>query len=722
MGSNFLKVSKGINFKAQASPPSDPMNGDVYFDETLGSLRSYKNGTWISLDEPGLGSVTFFYDNFENGNVENWATYANAAAATPVDGTGGTATTLTVTASSSSPLNGTFSMSIAKSAANGQGQGVAASFAIPSGYQQGAKRVLEFLWDGSDANYATGDMRVYIFDVTNSTLITPEVSPQLPAAKTPIQLSWDASSSASYRLIFHVATTNASAWTVKIDDVNVGPGEVIPVPASGYLGPIAVTTSLTGGHTVTARAWREHNLIYVRGKIALTGNNSDAALYVYLPSGLNFDSSDPLYASEAVISGSSTYLDASGFSRYEGTVAVRTANHVQLFYSSTSAASNYVNSVGSRANASGYPIPSSPWVSGDMVWFEFKAPIAEWADSPSYVASAKQAVVSTKVRNSTNQTFTMNNFAQTINNDLIVFNQGGGSWSNGVYTVPESGTYFITSSMTFSGLNVSSTARYGLYVYVNSSINELASHYPEVAGKGFNVKFASPIKLTKGDQVLFRAYSNANHSSNGLTQDLCEYNTTSIVRTHDEYGNPVVGFGYVTQDSAGLVKKAGQLLGTTSTTPAPSGYVGEYISSSNTNVPTTSANYVTAVELSFLGVAPGDFDISAAFNVTNSITTSTDTRGTALLTSPSDSSSGGQTLAFTDLRFPVITGTGATSQSIGGSFPQIRATWDGTDITLYRGSSTEIISGHTIAIRVYMGVYSAGSAGASGFISARRVR
>lgn len=46
-----MKVFKGINFAGQASAPSSPANGDVYYDTTLNKLRCYENGIWVNLSD-----------------------------------------------------------------------------------------------------------------------------------------------------------------------------------------------------------------------------------------------------------------------------------------------------------------------------------------------------------------------------------------------------------------------------------------------------------------------------------------------------------------------------------------------------------------------------------------------------------------------------------------------------------------------------------------------
>lgn len=365
--------------------PSNPAAGKIRFypksDNKMYVLDS------SGVEQPlgsgsGSGVPTFFYDDLENGSASNFTTYDDGASATPVDGTGGSPSTLTVTASNSSPLRGSFSLSLAKSAANGQGEGIAASVAIPSGYQQGAKRIIEFLWDGSGSNYAAGDVVAYIYDVTNATLITPSVT-SMPAAKTPMQFTWDSTASGSYRLIFHVATTNATAWTVKADDITVGPGQVIPVPA---VGEISFSPTVNGFGTTTEgkfTGYRDSNFLVVQGFFR-AGTVAASTASISLPSGLTIDSTEVTSTSvgqdigrySRVISGAAT--DIFGSTPLSGVMFVDRSVSNSLVYFAKQTGSNVYTKING----------SDVCNSSDRVNVNFRIPIAEWAGAPNYAGSS----------------------------------------------------------------------------------------------------------------------------------------------------------------------------------------------------------------------------------------------------------------------------------------------------------------------------------------------
>lgn len=282
-------------FDEQGSNPATPAAGKLaIFSKT--DHKAYKIDSTGLVSELGSGSGSGsrnYISNpmFEDGNVTGWATYADAAAVTPVDGTGGSPNT-TVAASSSAPLRQTYSMLLTKnSGASRQGEGVSYAFTLDS---QDTSRPVNISFDVSaSANYtgSTGTeyMSVYIYDVTNSTLITPAAINIAPGSSS-FQAFFIASTSTSYRLILHIAGTGTAAYTVKFDNFNVGPNLVVQGAAvTDWVTSSIVVNNVTA---TTTSYWQRrigdsmHFRGYVKASAAAAG-----ALSISLPTGFTIDSS-----------------------------------------------------------------------------------------------------------------------------------------------------------------------------------------------------------------------------------------------------------------------------------------------------------------------------------------------------------------------------------------------------------------------------------------------
>jgi hypothetical protein len=328
---------------------------------------------WQDAASGGSGVNYIENDDFES-SVAPWATYADAAAATPVDGTGGSPT-VTFTRNTTTPLRGNADGKFSKDAANRQGQGFSVDMTVPKGYVYGQKSQIRFLWDGSHANYVAGDMVVYIYDVTNSTLITPTAT-SLPKAKQAISIAFDQSGTgASYRLIFHVATTNASAYDIYVDDVLTGPGFPGQGAAVGDWQSYTPTTSISStGGTITGQWRRVGTDVEVSVKHTI-GTSASGNAYYSIPSGLNINTSafggTPVSRKTAVTGTASFTLAGTEFVGFP------------FYFDATRVEIRWQNST--AGDTDGISSGTKTLANGDVIEFQAKLPVSEWAGSGTFV-------------------------------------------------------------------------------------------------------------------------------------------------------------------------------------------------------------------------------------------------------------------------------------------------------------------------------------------------
>jgi hypothetical protein len=228
-------------------------------DGTITNAATFKNvfPQWMGLFKNGTESLINPYRVLINHitnpeawvDVSGWATYADAAASAPVDGTGGAPTvTNTRTIAGAELVRGTTGFKFSKDAANRQGEGKSFDFSIDP-VDQGKELSISFDYKTS-ANYVDDDVAVFIYDVTNANLITPISNGLLASTigdKADVSFT-AASNSTSYRLILHVTSVNALAYDVFASFYRVGPA--IGTAASGG-GASVVVEEITSSQTWT---------------------------------------------------------------------------------------------------------------------------------------------------------------------------------------------------------------------------------------------------------------------------------------------------------------------------------------------------------------------------------------------------------------------------------------------------------------------------------------
>ena len=180
----------------------------------------------------GSGEINYISNPDAEVNTDGWNIYANTVAgATPdAGGTGGSPTTLTLTAQTAHIIRGAQSFKLAKSAADGQGEGISTDFTIDKADRNKLLKI-SFQYN-TDLTYVDGNTAVFIYDVTNATLITPADNDIIGVDKDDDSsgsrtIGWASTDSVSYRLIFHTTANNGSATSdFYFDNVIVGPGSV----------------------------------------------------------------------------------------------------------------------------------------------------------------------------------------------------------------------------------------------------------------------------------------------------------------------------------------------------------------------------------------------------------------------------------------------------------------------------------------------------------------
>lgn len=545
----------------EESAPSTPASGKVrVFAKS--DKKLYKKGSDGVESEIGTGGgsggINYVLNPmFEDGNVTGWATYADAAATTPVDGTGGSPN-VTFAISSSTPLRGTYSGLFTKDAANRQGQGASYAFSINRS-DRSKPLSISFDFENLSGTYASGDLAVYIYDVTNSILITPS-SVNIAGGAGSFIASFVTTTSTSYRLILHIATANTSAYTVGVDNFKVGPQEVLlGMAGSDWQAYTPTIGSLGSGGTATNTGfWRrvgdtlEVHFSFTKDATAGTGTG---LVSIGLPAGLVGDTTKIRNANQVSAVGVAHFI--SGAPRV-------------LWWQSGGADILISDNAGDYARGTAFTANST--FTG-----VFSMPIANWS---SNVQMADRALESYSSNSSTTDADDTTSFAYGIAGSLIptiTATATSGTRTKRVrFDSPIQATDRIVIEIAESGgpwKPVESTAGYSPTTYAASLTYGITADVVAGSTTDVDVTFGRGGRITSGATY---AIAGASYPRN----------VTDRWRVRKVSGGAAVGYPV----------GARNVVGDTTGTAVPAGYIGETIRSTFTQTTgSTTAGTFTAV-------------------------------------------------------------------------------------------------------------------------------
>ena len=440
-------------------------NPKIKWNNSSSKLQFSNDGSNFKDLGSGQGDKNFVVDNQGDGEAATttgWSCYADAAGTSPVDGTGGSPH-ITWTQSSSSPLDGTGSFLYTKDAANRQGEGCSYAFTLDSTYK--AKVIqIEFEYLVSSGTFTAGtssadsDMTLWIYDVTNSTLIQPttyKVYSNSGSLTAKVVSDFQSSATGtSYRLIMHNGNTSASAYTLKIDNVSIKPSRYV------YGSPITdwttftPTGAFTTNTTYTGSYRRVGDSLEMQVHLAFAGAPNSVTSTINLPSGMVVDTTKLTGAVAATgpILGSGVLYQAPNDYKIAA-IYNNTTSIILIYQSATTGQSSGVTQAAPVTIANGNTI--------DMT--TFRIPIVGWSSSVQTSDRADTRVVAANY--SGTPTGTLNGSLNTItyptkNSDTH------SAYSSGTYTVPVSGYYNIAAQVEVSGA-FSGTQYTGLAIFIN---------------------------------------------------------------------------------------------------------------------------------------------------------------------------------------------------------------------------------------------------------------
>lgn len=297
-------------------------------------------------------------------------TLYNDSSAIPVDGTGGTTTGMTFAAVTSGTLRGAVSYKLSKDAANRQGNGVAFNLTIDNADKATVQSVTFDI--SSSANFVSGDAYLYVYDVTNSALLSSFAI--LPTG-TQGQFSRAVAltTGTSYRILIHCASTSALAYDITLDAMSVS--SIVRPQVAGISDWIAYTPTISAGFGTVTGLTAYYKRIGDNMQIRATWTNGTTVASLAsmsLPSTFTLDTTKlPISANTTASSGSNvgTYGTPTA-SSYAYVVTAPGTSTSNLYFS------NWGAGVSSLLPQNGTSFSSSVVMSMDAT-----IPIAQWSSN-----------------------------------------------------------------------------------------------------------------------------------------------------------------------------------------------------------------------------------------------------------------------------------------------------------------------------------------------------
>ncbi len=451
MGQKSSAADKLLEFQINAGAA----NPKIKVNPATAKLQFTNDGTnYKDIGSGGSGSKNFTTLGDAEAGIGTIVGYADAAGTSPIDGTGGSPVS-TIAISATTPLENLNSFIFTKDAANRQGNGFSVPFTID--LQQRAKVLnISFKYLVNSGTFVAGssgvdsDVTVWIHDVTNAQLIQPSsyklLSNHATIADVFNATFQTASNSSSYRLIFHIGSTSALAYSLKIDDIQVSPSNYVygtPITDFQNYTPTwesSGTQPAIGNGTIVGK-WRrvgdeiEQLIDIVMGGTTTYGTGN----YIFRPvSGFTFDTNKLTLGNPGSSIGKFYASNGSAANAF-GVVNPTTSTSVALNLSGTN-------------SLVGQLVPFT-WASGNVLRIKWSAAITGLSSSVQMSDQTDTRFIGFRARRTTAAaaiTGTSGVTYDVLYNIVDFDSHGAYNSATGVFTAPSSGNYKCNASVAYA--------------------------------------------------------------------------------------------------------------------------------------------------------------------------------------------------------------------------------------------------------------------------------
>lgn len=510
-GSQWKTIGARLDTFTNATIPSASTNANsMIWVSDLQQVQVSNGTSWVQVGSKA-GTKNYFAQNnanpdFETNSVSPWSactlTFSGGA---PTGAPTLTATQMAISTTASSPLSGTYSMLLTKSAANAQNQGfISAPLTID---RQDAAKVLygSFYYEVVSGTIdlsgtSTQSLEIWIYNTVSGQWTQPAgyrgMNQSIGTGRVVFSFQTDGTfANNSYRIAVITQQTSTSAFVVEFDDFQVGPESI--VLGAAMTDWQSYTPTFTGFGTTSniEFQWRRVGSdLEVRGKFTL-GTVTATEARISFPTGLTSASSTQI-PSLTVFGTMYTTVNPSNIS---STFSVL-CNSSLTYFTFGLSQSTFNGSLTSQSAPTAFS-------SGSQAAFFAKVPIAGWGSFSQVSNDTDTRVVAASYRGSGTQSG--NNIDLTFTTREI---DTHAAFSSTTFTTPVSGQYNIGTVVRVDSQSVGNNVHF-LDIYVNGSQRVQIGYTPNFATAPINTLTGTAmVQLNAGDTVTIRA-SNSGGSS-----------------------------------------------------------------------------------------------------------------------------------------------------------------------------------------------------------------
>jgi hypothetical protein len=530
---------------------------------TAGQVLKSGGGSAPTWGASGSGGLIGDRELISNTDIEvdasGYTAYADAAGTVPVDCTGGSPNS-TVARSTTTPITGIGELLWTKSgSANRQGEGFSIPFTVGAA-DFGKVLQIDFDYLIRSGTFVAGtsttdsDLTVYIYDVTNSTLIYPSTTRLYSNSSTiadHFRSNFQTSAAGtSYRLCVHQGTTVTANATVGLDNISVHPSRyVYGTPISDWVDDgtwaalITATTSAptnVGAATFGVNKYLHRRVgancevswqLSVTTVSTMTSGSGD--YLIPIPSGCGSIDTAKTGTYTTVVGatarplptnsvGSGMFNQSANSFTCPGSLSVYDATHVRFNYLCTN--TNFTNgSTGILSSGMGGLAGTAPTTYS----FLASIPISGWSSSVQMSDSADtRAVFADAVSSASNSATTSAPVRfDTVLEDSHAGITTGASWK---YTAPVAGKYLVSVQLNQQAV----IANY--YIYKNGSQYGGSNAASFIAEQGQTSSTTTQtgtriISLSAGDYIDIRPSVNVTLSTTPLAFSIMRISGPSAI-------------------------------------------------------------------------------------------------------------------------------------------------------------------------------------------------